>query len=234
MDAEKRLKYLDAQIEMLLTTLQDKKTSLFGKAEIGAIIAEHLLEKRNLVEEVMRNYSSQRRDIQKDIEAFNKHNHDKPYFTNDVTVTKEELEELTKNKKVDSDKPVNNLKQDTVCEVANFPIYQPLMERGFLVHLPNSLNITESDVVKCEADNLSRSLELEIRNNFVKKPFVTLANGLYLTDNNNVFGDVIVEILDATGTPVYAIKYKECKIDYFTHPKLAYGSSEVQKIKLMS
>lgn len=223
MDSERMLKYLDSQIEMLLETLQDKKTSLFGKAEIGAIIAEHLLERKKLVD------GMNKKDIQKDMEMFNKHTSNKPYFTNNTTITKEELVELTK----DSEKSGNNLKQYMAGQIDKYSIYTPLMERGFLVHLPKSLNITESSIIKCECDNLSKSLELEIRNNVLEKPLVTLANGEYLTSNDGIIGDVVVEILDATGVTIYEIRYKDCKIDYFTLPKLNYDSDEVQKFKLM-
>ena len=160
---------------------------------------------------------------------FNKHTSNKPYFTNNTTITKEELED----KKMDSENQGKKLKPCTIGQIGKYPIYEPLMERGFLVRLPKSLNIIESSVIKCEADNISKSLELEVRNSIAERALVTLANKEYLSSNDGVFGDVVVEVLDATGIPVYDIIYKDCKIDYFTLPKLAYDSKETQKFKLM-
>ena len=125
----------------------------------------------------------------------------------------------------------NPKKQDGVVgTICGHEIYEPVMERNFIIEFPDFLGIDSSDVISY--NEIGDSLHIKICNN-VRCPILSIQKAIIdKSFTNETKAQITIVTLDTFGDPLYKTIYYISSLDTYQTTGGNYNSNEPQRILL--
>ena len=114
-----------------------------------------------------------------------------------------------------------------VGQICGYDIYEPIMERNFIMRFPEEFGISEVDVMSYKV--FSNGITVKIRNN-ITCPLLRIENLLKIKDFKDM--KIIISTFDATGCSLYDIEYDVAEVGPYEISGGDYASNGSQIITL--